>query len=586
MAEIKQRIDLVEIVNERVNLTKAGRNFKGLCPFHAEKTPSFFVTPEMQTYKCFGCGAGGDVYSFLEAFEGYSFVEALEHMAKRAGVTLVRQSVKGDPRRDRLLEALHLSAEYYHYLLTKHRVGQKAREYLISRGVTEAVIKDYQLGYAAKDWDGLQTFMVSKKGYKAEELLAVGMVIKRSGSSGYYDRFRGRIMFPLTDFAGHIVGFSGRLLEKEAKEAKYINTPETDLYHKRELLFGLKQARRAIRERDRAVIVEGELDVISSQKAGVNETVGVKGSALTEEQVMKLRRLTHNLILAMDADQAGQEAMKRAIEVAEKMEMNLRVVQLPLGKDPDELVKQDPKGWREAVKASMSVYEFYLNYAVNRFDIKTGQGQKEISRLMARVLTKIENAVERDFWTKKLAERLGVSERVVEEEVVKAGRKQEIGQKERAEEVKKERPLGRRERLERYVLGLLLQFPHEADEPLEQLNQEWFEEHYLKTLVNSLKQLSDKGIKAVSLWQAKLKPAQKELLNELYTADNELMELDEASLSTVYKRAVRDLEQLSVKEKLNQLSKDLGSFKGSDTELKRLQTEYHSLSERLNVDSA
>jgi DNA primase len=373
---IKEKIDIVALIGERVNLKKAGRNFKGLCPFHGEKSPSFFVSPEMQMYKCFGCQEAGDVIAFLERYEGWSFREVLEALAKRAGVSLTPFRKTGDEdKRERLMEMLHLAAEYYHYLLTKHTIGAKAREYLKQRGIHSQSIEDFKLGYALESWDGLQRYLVGKKGYQVEEMEEGGLVIRHQKPDTsyqkqphYYDRFRGRIMFPLKDFAGHLVGFSGRVLEAEADEAKYINSPETRLYHKSECLFGLSQAKQAIRKADRVLVVEGEMDVIMSHQAEVKEAVAVKGSALTEAQVLHLRKLTKQIVLCMDADTAGQEAMLRAIEVAEKQGMNLTAIRMAEGKDPAEMAFHNPKRWREVARSDMPIYHFLMEWAFERFD--------------------------------------------------------------------------------------------------------------------------------------------------------------------------------------------------------------------------
>ena len=315
--EVKKKTDMVTLVGEYVELKKAGRNFKGLCPFHNEKTPSFMVNEELQIFKCFGCGKGGDALSFLMEIEGLEFGEALTKLAERAGVKLVYQD-RGEKRgeKEELLKVHLLAQEYYHYLLQKHEVGKWARKYLKDRKINEKLIESFGLGFSPTGWDGLTRFLRDKKGFSEKVIEKSGLGIR--GKKGLYDRFRGRVMFPLLDSGGKVVGFSGRVLPDFARknEPKYINSPETAIYHKSEMLFGLSQSKQEMRKKGRVVVVEGEIDMISSFAAGVGETVAIKGSALTEEMVERLARLVETVIFAMDADEAGEKAMKRSVSMS------------------------------------------------------------------------------------------------------------------------------------------------------------------------------------------------------------------------------------------------------------------------------
>ncbi|MEK7458270.1 MAG: DNA primase, partial [Patescibacteria group bacterium] len=314
--EVKDAIDIVQMIGERVHLTKAGKSFKGLCPFHSEKSPSFFVTSDIQRYKCFGCAKSGDIFTFLEEYEGMTFAESLQELAGRAGITLERHVfTKDDVERQRLYEILSLAREYYHYILTEHKSGKPARDYLQSRGVAHETITTFKLGYALDSWDALQRYLINKKKYTRKELLDAGLLVQ-GNSNRPYDRFRGRVMFPLTDTLGKVVGFSGRVLDPKAKEAKYINSPETQLYHKSELLFGYSILKPIIKKEEEVFVVEGELDALSSYQAGVKNVVAIKGSALSDQQMRLLSRTAKRVVLALDADNAGVEATIRAIEVA------------------------------------------------------------------------------------------------------------------------------------------------------------------------------------------------------------------------------------------------------------------------------
>lgn len=572
---VKQKADIVAIVGERVNLKKAGRNMKGLCPFHGEKSPSFFVSPEMQMYKCFGCGVSGDVFSFLQAFEGLTFPEALEQLAKKVGITL-KQSYKtsADDRRDKLLEVLHMADEFYHFLLLNHPLGKRGLEYLRNRGVHLQTIKDFRIGYAPDSWEAVFTFLTKKKGFKPEDVEAVGLAIRSDKGNRFYDRFRGRVTFPLKTYAGTVVGFAGRLLNPEAKEAKYINSPETELYHKSELLFGLSLTKPYIRQKDRVVVVEGEMDVIGSYQNGVKEVVAIKGSALTEQQVLLLRRLTRTIILALDADEAGQEAMRRGIDVAEKHGVNLRIVKLAGGKDPDEIARSNPDEWKAMIDAAVSVYQFYIDLAFERFDAKSGTGQKQISQFLAPVLSRIENAVERAFYVKALASKLGVSERVMQEELDKI---QFVGTRVEVKKDAKQR-FGRREKLERLAITGLLQLEDGLAEKLNDLSDSWFSEDYLKRLLAALREARPKKKESAAVVLLRLSEELQEVARQLYAQEADLLESDIEEVAKMYENVCRELEREDAKVRLVKVSQELSKYEGDAAGKDVLQAEYTRLS--------
>lgn len=411
--QVKEATDIVQVIGERVALQKSGSYYRGLCPFHSEKSPSFFVNEQLQRYKCFGCGETGDVFNFLEKYEGMTFYEALKMLADQAGITL-KEYVRTDQdeEHDKLLEILSLTREYYHYLLTKHKVGEVARQYLKSRGTNQQSIELFQLGYAMESWDGLISYLHKKKKYSLDLLEKAGLVVTGKGNRSY-DRFRGRLMFPLTNARGQVVGFSGRLLDSTAKEAKYINSPETALYHKSKLLFGYSQLYQFIRKEKSVVVVEGEFDALTSSQAHVNNVVAIKGSALTADHAKLLDRTVESVLLALDTDNAGVEATKKAIEALKDTKLNLRVVVLPDGKDPDELIKQDPKAWRQAIKSAETAYSFLIEVAFREHDSKTPEGKRLIMEELAPVLSEVDHAVELEFYTKLLSERLNVKESAI-----------------------------------------------------------------------------------------------------------------------------------------------------------------------------
>ncbi|MEP7167575.1 MAG: DNA primase [Candidatus Woesebacteria bacterium] len=455
---VKQAIDIVALISERVKLTRAGKNYKGLCPFHSEKSPSFFVTPELGRYKCFGCQESGDAFTFLEKMDGFTFAQALQELAKRAGITLDSVPFTAeDKKREQILSLLSLTKEFYHYLLVDHPIGEPARAYLQERGVKAATIELFGLGFAPPAWNELEKYLIHKKGYTEQELIDSGVLIKNERGKTY-DRFRNRLMFPLTTHRGQVVGFSGRTLEKDVKEAKYINTPETSVYHKSELLFGYSQMSSFIRKANEIIVCEGEFDVISSIQAGVSNVSAIKGSALTALHVKFLSHMVKRVILALDADSAGIEATKRAISVINESgaDISLRVIPLIGGKDPDDIARENPDSWRKMVEKSVSVYEYLIANAFLQFDAKTGDGKREISRTLSPMIASIENAVERAHYVTEVAKKLGVSEDVFLGELRKI--KLPAVPKENNRETKREVALAqsREDVIERYTILLLL----------------------------------------------------------------------------------------------------------------------------------
>jgi DNA primase len=419
--EIKRKTDIVGVIGAYVALKKMGRHHKGLCPFHSEKTPSFMVNEEMGLYKCFGCGEGGDVFKFLMEIEGIDFREALERLAEKAGVKLINRRRDDNDERAKMLEVMDLAARYFHWLLTEGNAGAGAREYLKSRKINEKLMETFNLGFAMQSWDSLTNYLIKKKGYSEELLEKVGLVSRKMKGEGVYDKFRGRVMFPLQDAGGKVVGFTGRILPALAKddEPKYMNSPETALYHKSRMLYGFFQAKKAIRENKRVILVEGQTDCISSYAAGITETVAVGGTALTEDQVEILARLADKIYLSMDADEAGSVAIKRSVELAEKRGMSIKVVQIEGGKDPDEIARNHPDKWKELVDSSVDVYEYVMNRAFKKYDVTKVEEIKKISEEVVPFLAKIENGVVREVWAKRLAEKLGVATKGVMGEIDK-----------------------------------------------------------------------------------------------------------------------------------------------------------------------
>jgi DNA primase len=358
--EIKARLDIVDVIGSYVQLQKAGRSYKAVCPFHSERTPSFFVSPERQSWHCFGaCGEGGDVFSFVMKKEGLEFREALSLLAERAGVPLPeRRRAEEDAERERLRQANEAAAQYYHRLLLDSQEGRRARQYLEERGLDRGTLQDFQLGFASTGWENLLRHL-RDRGYHQEELLTAGLLT--SGERGPRDLFHERIMFPITDMRGRVVGFGGRSLPSEGQEEsqpKYLNTAQTVLFDKGSLLYGLDKAKEDIRREGSAVIVEGYMDAIAAHQHGYTNVVASMGTALTERQVRLLKRFARDVVLALDADTAGQEATLRAVEYQEILGGDIRVVILPPGLDPDQAIRSQPESWLALLAGAQPLLDY------------------------------------------------------------------------------------------------------------------------------------------------------------------------------------------------------------------------------------
>lgn len=442
--EIKGKVDIVELVQEYVPLKRAGRNFKGLCPFHGEKTPSFMVNPELQIYKCFGCGEGGDAYTFLQKIEGMEFGEALQMLAKRVGVTLTSYRPNGvEETREKLISINTLAAQAYHYLLTKHKAGKKALEYLKERGISGESVEKFQLGFAPDEWEFLTNYMRKKK-YGVDDLRRTGLIVEGRG----YDRFRNRIMFPLANGRGQIMGFAGRVLPDadEKSGGKYVNTPETEIYHKSELLYGLDVTRAEIKKAGWAVVVEGEIDMIASWQAGIKNVAAIKGSALTEKQVESLRRISDTVVLALDADVAGDSAARRGIEIADKSGLMVKMVKLLGAKDPGEMAISDPDEWKKAVGEAIPIWDFYIESAVERYGLDV-TGKKKIGQELLPIWVNISDEIVKAHYIRQLAKILDVGEDDVRNQLAKVRSDKVTKVQSDREEVKKTRREVREERV-------------------------------------------------------------------------------------------------------------------------------------------
>ncbi len=408
--EIRARNDIAEVISSYLPLKPAGTRFKALCPFHKEKTPSFTVSPDRQIYHCFGCDAGGDVIRFIQEYEKVDFMIALKMLADRAGVELDFEESAGGGVDKRQLFRIHDGvAQLYHRILLEHESGAAGRAYLATRALQEQTVKDFQIGFAPDRFDALEKWAAQKK-IPLELMEQAGLMIKSDKRSGYYDRFRKRLMFPIRDEAGRVIGFSGRLIDPEDRGGKYVNSPETPLFHKSRVLFAIDKARRAMAESRTAIVCEGQLDAIRCHEAGIHNVVASQGTALTSDHARMVRRYADEVVLVLDADAAGQKAALRSSEAFVAEELSVRVASLPEGEDPDSLIrKQGPEVLISLVSAASSALDFLIDTLAAKENLETEAGLLRAARAVQGLIAQAPGAVQRDRMIQQAAERLRLS---------------------------------------------------------------------------------------------------------------------------------------------------------------------------------
>jgi DNA primase len=578
--EVKSRLDIVDYINQRVPLKKSGRNFKGLCPFHGEKTPSFMVSPDRQSFHCFGCAKGGSIIDFYMEYNHVEFREALEELAQLAGVTLSKKAsaTPQEKKKEKLLEIHHLTSEYYHYLLTSHKVGENARMYLKERGVTEKIIKTFNLGYSANSWDGVTSFL-KKKGYDSKDLELSGLFIP--SQRGGYDRFRGRVMFPIRDHRGQTIAFSGRLLDPDIKEAKYINSPETPLYIKGNTVFALDITKQNIQKEDTVVLMEGEFDVLSSFQVGIGNAVAIKGTALTEAQIHLLKRYCKKIIFALDSDIAGDQASRRGIEIAERNGLEIYVAQMPVGKDPDDVARSNSVLLKTALTDALSLYDFYVASAIKRYTLHTAYGKKGFTDELLPIFYKIENPIIQGHYIRKVAELVSLPEQTVTDAMQKAGRNMKKGIKQTEEQEAKVTEDHTRERL---LLALLLQgdtsqlilnmYP--------QLDGYRFEytpaQHIIDQLFTVYSQTPEKTLPEVL---DTLPPEYKDAIDQALLMDINGMLDEQGKLLKTIQNIIKDLKKRQLKSDIRIIREQLQS--GEEVEQEQLQIRLNELIKSLQL---
>lgn len=490
--EIKNKIDLVELIREYIQVKAVGANFQALCPFHQEKTPSFVISPEKQIWRCFGCGKGGDLFTFIMEMEGLEFREALQLLAPKAGVVLKNEGYQNYSKKKRLLEMLNLSAKYFAKHLNQDQLGQSARQYLLDRGLNKQSISDWLLGYSLDSYDDIIKFFnstkLAEKNFNLTELLAAGLVIEKDKK--YYDRFRARIMFPIADINGNIIAFTARISpekEAETKMGKYINSPQTEVFDKSRVVFALDKAKKAIRDNDLAIFVEGQMDAIVCHQFGYSNVVASSGTAVSQEQLSLIKRYSNNLAFAFDMDKAGQIATDRGIDEALALDMRVKIIVLDEKyKDPADCLFISPDDFKKSLDNSLDIMDYYFNKSIKDKDLSDLDVKREVVAKMLVMIRKLKSKVDQDYWLKKLSQDLDLSEDHLREEFIKILNKASIKTVSSPKKVNISQDLDKQTRLVELILTLIFRFPELIEETSSLLKEEYLSNNHLNLFYKNL----------------------------------------------------------------------------------------------------
>ncbi len=589
--EIKSRLDVVDVIGSYIKLQKVGSNYRGLCPFHNDHHPSLYVSPSRQIWKCFVCGAGGDVFKFVEMIEGVEFGDALRILAKKAGIKLTRQNPVIQTQRQNLYDICETATRFFEKQLNSTKAGQEVRQYLLARGLKKETISFWRLGYAPNTWYGLSGFLI-KRGFEIDDILKSGLSLPSKENrpefhQRCYDRFRGRIMFPIFDLNSQVIAFTGRIFREEANKnmGKYVNTTNNLIFNKSKVLYGLDKARIAIRENDFAIIMEGQMDVILSYQAGVKNVVASSGTSLTSEQLKIIKRYSNNLVTSFDMDAAGNSATERGIRLAQAQGFNVSVITMPPGLDPADVVsKKGNEEWKKVVKNRKSILDFYFDYAFSKFDSSRPEGKKKISGILLPIIKAVSNKIEQSSWVKELSKKLDVKEEAIEEELKKTAlSKTEEWDNENLN--KREHPTihqSRLEMLEDRLLSIFLYYPEVA----KIIPQDgWiYISPELKNIFFSLQKVKKELWKDFSRFN--FKPEIKDKLNQLSFKVEIEMEQSESTKSDLKKEflvSLRNIFLIKIKKQLSLVSNEIkeAENKGEIERVKALSSDFGKLTKEL-----
>jgi len=543
--DVKQKLDILDIIGQHITLTKSGRTFRGLCPFHGEKHPSFYVYPEQQSWHCFGCNTGGAACSFMMKKQGLDFGEALRELAQKAGVVIPSRFEPGveSEERQKLYQINQAAALYFQNMLNSP-AGEKAKNYASGRGFSAKTIADFQLGYSPNSWEGLKKYLI-EKGYTEAEMLAAGLIIGGEEGKKSHDRFRHKLMFPIADARGRVIGFGSRVLDPSAEGLpKYINSPQTPIFDKSGSLYAINLAKDAVREQGLAVIVEGYMDVITAHQNGFANVVASMGTAVTEKQVSILKRLSRNaaVTLALDADAAGEEAMLRGVDFENALGTEVKVAILPKGKDPDDVIKEDAKAWPKLVKEAVPIIDYTFDMATAGLDLTTVKDKSLAVEKLLPVIAEIKDPIRQAHYLQKLAQLLKVSERSIEAALsrLKIRPKRAPAGEPKQEAATYLQPLLSNP-IEEYCLALLLQHP-ELKAKDEGLLPEYFESSETREIFIAW-QRSDK----IEALKEELDPATHEHLDSLLSRSLSSNKIDQKYAECTLRLREKFLRSLATK---------------------------------------
>jgi DNA primase len=486
--EIKSRADIVDVISEYIPLTQKGKAFVGLCPFHDDTNPSLSVRRDMGQFRCFSCNAGGDVFTFIMKYQNLTYPEAIKSLAEKYGIKIA-ELTQGDGTaqkvKDELKNLNQFAVEYFHKILVGSTSGSSALTYLKNRGIEDNTIANFKLGFSLPSWDGLFK-SATKAGFSTKTLLQGGFILEGKSKDHYYDRFRGRVMFPIFDPKGEPIAFGGRILEAEKNTAKYINSPETPLYSKSKTLYNLNLAQRSIQNEGFAILVEGYMDAISCYQAGVNNVIASLGTALTDNHVKLLRRWTSDVVIAYDTDKAGENATLRGLDLLVKDDIKVRVLTIPSGKDPDDYIRENgTSAFRKLVDDSDNLVEYKINRIEKYIGINNVDGKKQAVNNLVGTLASMKNQVERSEYVKKCAERLNVEEEFIWQELAKHGAGKNLVRSTQPS-LKSKPKKSAKENIEKQLIECLIQYPEFIRQSRSQLTKDDFSNDYHIELIELL----------------------------------------------------------------------------------------------------
>jgi len=584
--EIKEKLDVVEIIKGYIKVEKCGANYRARCPFHSEKKPSFFISPSRQIWHCFGCGLGGDIFGFVKNIEGVEFGDALKMLAEKAGVQLRPMRPELKTERHRLYEICELACKFFEKQLEASKSGRAAKEYLLGRGIKEQSIGKWRIGYAPDKFRSLSDFLISK-GYNISEIKKAGLATSNKGGNSF-DRFQSRIIFPVFDLSSQVIGFGGRIFGPREKDeiAKYVNTPSTILYDKSSTLYGLDKARVEVRRRDAVILVEGYTDCIMAHQSGSENTVATSGTSLTLSQLKILKRYSENLVTAFDMDVAGDSATKRGIDLAQKLDFNIKVITMPESKDPADVISQDSETWKKLVKDAKSIFDFYFETTLSSFDKNDPDDKREISKILLPVIKKISNKILQSHWVQRLSVELGVRMEDVEEELEKVKlEKEHVDNPDPSSELPENSSLKtRKQKIEERLLSIL--FKDLESHKLIDEKALSFMSNRSSSIILKLKQLftgENNSKFDFSNFQKELTSEENSFINPLILKSEVEEEFSEMEPLEEMKICVDEIKKFGVKDKLKLLSLEIKKAEqGKDYEkAKKLISEFDEFAKEL-----